>query len=111
MLQRMSPEARRVLTFVGAYVITMGVTGCMLSVTIAWLMFNPQSCSAMGRALSVLWMTVAVGFLVSTAVVGFAARKLIPSVVARRVAVAAYAEVMLASYVVVAFVLLVAFNC
>ena len=111
MLKRMSPEARRVLTFVGAYVVTMVVTGCMLSVAIAWLMSNPQSCSAMGRALSVLWVTVAVMFLVSAVAVGFAARKLIPGLVARRVTMAVYGVVMLASYVVVAFVLLVAFNC
>jgi hypothetical protein len=95
---------------VGAYIVTMGVA--VLIVTLAiMVLVEPHSCRAMGRALLVLWATIAALFLASTLVVGVLAWKVTPSVQQRRAIVVVYGMMMLASYVVIAFGLLVAFNC
>jgi hypothetical protein len=95
---------------VGAYIVTMMVA--VLVVTLAiMVLIEPHSCRAMGRALLVLWATTAALFLASTLVVGVVAWKVIPSVQQRWAIVVVYGMMMLASYVVIAFGLLVAFNC
>jgi hypothetical protein len=105
----MKPGVKGVLLVVGAYAATIGVAA-FTSLAIMILM-EPHSCSAMGRALLVLWGTNAAVFLASVAVVGVVAWRIVAGVAGRLAIVAAYGLVMLASYVVIAFGLMVAFNC
>jgi hypothetical protein len=105
----MKPGAKGVLLVVGAYAATIGVA-VVTSLAIIILM-EPHSCSAMGRALLVLWGTIAAVFLTSVAMVGVVAWKIVAGVAARLAIVAAYGVAMLASYIVIAFGLMVAFNC
>ena len=105
----MKPGAKGVLLVVGAYAATMGVAA-FTSLAIMILM-APHSCSAMGRALLVLWGTIAGVFLASVAMVGVVAWKIVAGVAGRLAIVAGYGVMMLASYVVIAFGLMVAFNC
>ena len=65
----------------------------------------------MSQALVTLWITIAVVFIASVIVVGVVARRVIPSFSGRLVIVVAHGVAMLASYVVIAFGLMVAFNC
>ena len=106
---KMSTGAKGILLVVGAYISTMAVAA-FTSLAIMILM-APHSCSAMGRALLVLWGTIAGVFLVSVAMVGVVAWKIVAGVAGRLAIVAVYGVVMLASYVVIAFGLMVAFNC
>jgi hypothetical protein len=105
----MNTGAKGVLLVVGAYAATMVVAG-FTSLAIMILM-EPHGCSAMGRALLVLWGTIAAVFLASVAMVGVVAWKIVAGVAGRLAIVAAYGVAMLASYVVIAFGLMVAFNC
>lgn len=103
-------SAKAIRLVVVAYLVTMVVT--VLAVAIAFMILvEPRSCSAMTRALLVLWTTLAALFLASVMVVGVAAWKVIPRVAGRLAAVGVYGVALLGSYVVIAFGLLVAFNC
>ena len=109
MSTKMSGGAKGVLLGVGAYVATIAVAA-FTSLAIMMLM-KPYSCSEMGRALLVLWGTIAAVFLASVAVVGVGAWKIIAAVAARWAIVILYGAVMLASYIAIAFGLMVGFNC
>jgi hypothetical protein len=65
----------------------------------------------MNRAVVILWVVIAVLFLASVAVVRIVARRIIPSSAGGLAVVVIHGMVMLASYVVLAFGLLVAFEC
>jgi hypothetical protein len=65
----------------------------------------------MARALAVLWITIAVVFIASVVVVGVVAKKIVPSTPGRVAILVAHGAALLASYLVIAFGLLVAFNC
>ena len=109
MFAKMSASAKGALLVIGAYVATMGVAA-FTSIAIMILM-KPHSCSDMSRALLVLWGTIAAVFLASVAVVGVVVCKIVAGVAGRLAIVAVYGVTMLASYVVVAFGVMVAFNC
>jgi hypothetical protein len=98
------------LLVVGAYVATLGIAICIISFTIMSLA-DTHSCSAMGRAMVTLWIAIAVEFLASVAVVGVIAWKVIPSLAGRLATVVSHAVALTASYLFLAFGLLVAFNC
>jgi hypothetical protein len=99
-----------ILLVVGAYVVTIVLAAFSILLTIM-LIWEHQNCSTMNGAVIGLWVTIAVLFLASIAVVRIVARRIIPGVAGRLAAVATYGVVMLASYVVIAFGLLVAFEC
>ena len=109
-----NPVAKGVLLVVGAYVVTVGVAVFITSLTIMILMvLEPLSCSDMSWVMLMLWVTIAAMFLISVVVIGVVARKVIPGVTRRvcRAIVVTHGVAMLASYVVIAFGLMVAFNC
>ena len=108
--EKRNSGAKGLRLVVGAFVVTMVVVAFIVLLTFI-ILADPHSCSAMGRALAVLWGTIAAVFLASVVVVGVVAWKVIPGVAGRLVIVAAHGGAMLASYVVIAFVLMVAFNC
>lgn len=92
-----------------AYIITMGVT-IFTSFTIMLLM-NPHKCSEFAQTMLVLWGTIAVEFLISVVAVGVAAWKITPHVGKRWAILFVHGVALLGTYVVIAFGLLVAFNC
>jgi hypothetical protein len=89
----------------------MGMAIFIALLTIMVLMMEPHSCSTMSQALVALWVTIAVVFLASAAVVGVGAWKIVEGIAGRLTIVVVYGVVMLVSYVVIAFGLMVAFNC
>jgi hypothetical protein len=107
---RANTGTKGVLLVVSTYGATMAVTACIVVVAVIGLM-ETTNCNDMGRALVMLWKTIAGVFLASVVVVGVVAWRIIPGVAGRWVTVGAYGVAMLASYFVVAFVLMVAFNC
>ncbi len=92
-----------------AYISTMGVT-IITSLAVMALM-NPHKCSEFAQTMLVLWGMIAVLFLVSAVVVGVVAWKIIPRVRTRWAIMFVHGVALLFSYVVIAFGLLVAFNC
>lgn len=106
----MSSDGKAGRLIVGAYVVTMGAAVLIVMLAIM-ILLEPHSCSAMSRALLVLWTIIAALFLVSVVVVGIVAWKVIPSVQRRWATMVVYGMIMLGSYVFIAFGLLVAFNC
>ena len=108
---KMNSGAKGVLLAIGAYVVTMGVAFFIAVLAIIILMMGSPSCSTMGQVLVVLWVIIAAVFLASAAVVGVVAWKIVAGIAGRLAIVAVYGVVMLASYVVIAFGLMVVFNC
>jgi hypothetical protein len=107
----MNTNAKGVLLVIGAYIVTIMVTILIVTLAIIILMMGSYNCKDMGRALLVLWTTIAVVFVASGIVAGVMTWKAIPSVVGRWAIVVAYAAAMLVSYVIIAFGLMVIFNC
>jgi hypothetical protein len=97
------------LFVVGAYIITMGVT--IVAAFMTMLLIAPHDCSGYSRAIGGLWGMLALMFLASVAVVGVVAWKVIPGVVGRLVIVATHGVVTFATYVIIAFGVMVIFNC
>jgi hypothetical protein len=110
MSNRMSSGDQAARLIVRAYIITMAVAALIVTVAIL-ILLQPHSCSAMSRALLVLWATIAALFLASIVVVGVVASSVSPSIRQRWAVVVAYGIVVLASYACIALGLMVAFNC
>jgi len=110
MSNKMNTCTKGVLLVIGAYIVTFGITICIIVLAVATFI-DTTSCGAVSRALPVLWGTVAVVFLASVIAVGILAWKIIPSLAGRLVVMAVYGVAMLVGYVGIAFGLLVAFNC
>ena len=107
---KMNAPARGVLLVVGACMVTICLA-CSIITFASMVFIDTTKCSAVSRALPVLWITIAVVFLTSVDAGlnlempgGFMAT-------GRRAIVAVYGVAMLASFVVIAFLLMVAFNC
>jgi hypothetical protein len=84
----------------------------ILVIALAVMIFiDTTKCSAVSKAFPVLLGMIAVVFLASVVFVRGVAWKNIPSVAGRWAILVVYGAVMLVSFVVVAFVLLVVFNC
>ena len=107
---KMDARVKGVLLVVSAYIVTMGIAICIIAFTMISLA-ETHSCSTMSRALLTLWIIIAVLFLISIAVVGLVARKVIPSRSGCQAPVVGQGVLMLASFLCVAFGLMVAFNC
>ena len=100
---------KAIVLVIGAYAMTLIVAA--LAALIVMTVMDPRGCSDLSRALLVLWGTIAALFLASVGAVGVAAWKMAPGRGGRFVILAVYGIAMLASYVVIAFGLMVAFNC
>ncbi len=106
----MKTAIKGILLAVGAYVVTIAVAAFIILLVIITLT-EPYDCSTMNRAVVILWVAIAVLFLASVAGVRIVARKILPGGAGRLAVVAIHGMVMLASYVVIAFALMVAFEC
>lgn len=100
---------KAILLTVGAYVLTLIVASLAAAILLSVL--APRGCNAMSQALLVLWVTIAALFLASGIAVSVAAWKRLSHTAGTIVLVAVYALVLLTSYLVIAFGLMVAFNC
>ena len=100
---------KSILLVVGLYVVTLLCTAVSSIVTLAAL--APQTCSDYGDALLILWGVIALLLALSTAVVGVWAWKTISSIGGRLAVLIGYALLMLATFGICAFGLLIAFNC
>jgi hypothetical protein len=100
---------RAIVLAIGAYIITLLVAA--LAALILMTVMNPRGCSDLSQALLVLWGAIALLFLASAAAVGTGTWRLVPGQVGRVVFVTLYGVVLLATYIVIAFGLMVAYNC
>ena len=107
----MNTRAKGVLLVVGAYFATMAISVFIIAIAFIIILMGSYSCNAISQAMLVLWGTIAVVFLASVAVVGVVAWKMVESVAGRLAIVAVYGVLLLASFVVIAFGLMVVFNC
>ena len=106
----LKPETKGLLLVIGAYFVTI-IIAIVIIVFAIMLLTGSNSCSTMGRAMVALLITIAVVFLVSVLVVRGVAWKITPSTPARWTIVVAHGLALLVSYFVIAFGLLIAFNC
>lgn len=106
----MRTAVKGILLSLGAYVVTIAVAAFLIWPAIMTLT-DPYDCSTMNRAVVILWVAVAVLFLASVAGVRAVARKIMPGDAGRLAVVAIHGMVLLASYVVLASGLMVAFEC
>ena len=100
---------KAIVLAIGAYVMTLVVAA--LAALIVMTVMDPRGCSDLSQALLVLWGTIATLFLASAVAVGVAAWKIVPGTAGRFVILAVYGITLLASYIVIAFGLMVALNC
>ncbi len=107
---KLSPGAKGVLLVIGAYFVTLCAAVFIITVTILMLL-EETHCSVMSRAVVILWITIFTVFLASVIVVRSVVRRIIPSTAGRVALVVAHGVALLASYVVIAFGLLIAFDC
>jgi hypothetical protein len=106
----MNTGVKGAILVIGAYVVTVGLTACIITFAIMSLL-DESSCSVMTKAMVALWVTIAVLFIVSIIVVRVMAWKINPSVAGRWAILVAHALALVLTYFVIAFGLLVAFNC
>ena len=110
MSDNMNTGDRGLRLVAGGCVVTMVVTVLIIALAII-IFIDTTSCGAVSRALPVLWGTIAVVFIASGIVVRNKAWKIISDKSGRLTVMAVYGVVLLASYIFIAFVLMVAFNC
>ena len=110
MSNNLNAGIKGVLLVIGAYIVTFGVAICNIALAVATFI-DTTNCGAVSRAMPVLWGTIALVFLVSVIVVGAVAWKIVPGTAGRLLIVAVYGVAMLVTYVIIAFGMLVAFNC
>lgn len=97
------------LLALGAYVLTM--IAALLLTVILLAELSPRGCGAVSQLLLVLWGTVAVLFVLSAVAVGVATWKLLPGRAGSIAILVTYSIVLLASYLVIAFGMMIALNC
>lgn len=109
---KMNPNAKMLTLMVGGYVVTIALAiAIIVSAIIILYGAEVSNCSTMSKALVALWIMLGALFLSSVALIEVAAWKTYPSCGGRLAVLAAYGIVLLVSYVVLAFGLMVVFNC
>ena len=106
----MKTAFKGILLVAGAFLATMAGAAFFLLLDVITLA-KPYDCPHMNRALVVLWVAIAVLFVSSVIAVRLVMRKIIPDSAGRKAIVVVYGIVMLASYFILAFGLMVAFEC
>jgi hypothetical protein len=106
----MKTAFKGILLVVGAFVATIAVAAFLIFLDVITLT-KPYDCPHMNRALVILWVAIAVLFISSVVGVRFVAREIFQSGAGQKAVVVIYGMLMLASYVVLAFGLMVAFEC
>lgn len=105
----MKTATKSILLLLAAYASSLVAAAVTVGAVMAVL--NPHNCSDLSQALLVLWVAIAAVFCVSLVMVGFVAWRLQLGMVGRLALVGTYGILLLATYIVVAFGLMLAFNC
>ena len=109
---KMNPNAKMLTLMVGGYVITIALAiAIIVSAIIILYGAEVSNCGTMNKALVALWIVLGALFLSSVALIEVAAWKTYPGCGGRLAVLAAYGIVLLVSYVVLAFGLMILFNC
>jgi hypothetical protein len=106
-----STGAKGVLLAVVTYITTMSLALIIAVLAIIILMMKTANCTEMGHALLLLWATIAVVCIASVFVYVALARKYVSGFSYLNFTAFAYAAALLPSYFVIAFGLMVLFNC
>lgn len=101
--------AKGIVALVGLYAAT--AVAAVMTTFVAMLIMSPKSCSDYSQTAGVIWLIVAVLFFASIVLAGILARRAFVRIAARVATVVLYAAAMAVSYLLLAFTLLVAFNC
>jgi hypothetical protein len=99
-----------VLLVIGAYIFTV-VAAIFIVVISTTFLINASNCCALGPSLVALWRTTAEVFIASGIVVKIVAWKITTDTAGRLVTVVIYGVVMPVTYAILAFRILLAFNC
>ena len=100
---------KAIMLVTGAHIATLVVAAIASAITMALL--APRGCSAVSNAVGVLFVLIAVLFVASAVVVSLRARKITVQAGGRVAIISAYVAALLISYIVIAFTLMLAFNC
>ena len=110
MPNNLSTGIKGVLLVIGTSIIT--VTAAILIIVLSTtFLIDTTDCYGLGPSLIALWGTTAVVFLFSGIVVKIVAWKITTDTAGRLVTVAIYGVVMLVTYAIIAFGILLAFDC
>ena len=107
---KLDAGVRGVLLVIGAYMLTIWVAIFSIVFAVMFLI-DTHNCSAMAQALAALSVTLAVEFLISIVVVGIVLRRVVPKRAGCLALVGLHGIALLATYILIAFGLLLAFNC
>lgn len=99
-----------VLLVIGAYIVAL-VAAILIVVFSTMFLIDTSNCYALGPSLVALWCSTAAVFLFSGFVVIIVAWKITSDTAGRLITVAVYGVSALVTYVVLAFGILLAFNC
>ena len=110
MPDNMKTGIRGVLLVIGAYIVAL-VAAILIVVFSTMFLIDASNCYALGPSLVALWCSTAAVFLFSGIVVKIVAWKITTDTAGRLVTVAIYGVVMLVTYAIIAFGILLAFNC
>ena len=110
MPNNLSTGIKGVLLVIGTSIIT--VTAAILIIVLSTtFLIDTTDCYGLGPSLIALWCTTAAVFLFSGIVVKIVAWKITTNTAGRLVTVAIYGVVMLVTYAIIAFGILLAFDC
>ena len=110
MPDNLSTGIKGVLLVIGAYIVT--VTAAILIIVLSTIfLIDATNCYGLGPSLIALWGTTAAVFLASVIVVKIVAWKIAAGTAGRLLIVVTYGVAMLVTWAIIAFGILVAFNC
>jgi hypothetical protein len=109
---KMNPNAKMLTLMVGGYVFTIVLAIAIIIIAIVILYgADITNCSTLSMAMVGLWIILGGLFLASLGLVEVFAWKTYPGCGARLAVLVAYGTPLLVSYIVLAFSLMIVFNC
>ncbi len=109
---KMNPNAKLLTLMVGGFVITISLAIAIIVIAIMILYgVEVTNCSTMSKALVGLWIILGGVFIASLGLIEAFAWKTYPGCGARLAVLVIYGLALLVSYVVLAFGLMIVFNC
>ena len=110
MPNNLSTGIKGVLLVIGTAIVTV-IAAILIIVLSTMFLIDASNCYALGPSLVALWCSTAAVFLVSGIVVKIVAWKITTDTAGRLVTVIIYGVVMLVTYAIIAFGILLAFDC
>jgi len=105
----MKSSGKVVLLSFGAYGLTIGLA--VMTIITTLVIGRPQSCSDYSQALLLLWVVIGGLCLASTAVIGVSTWRITNSKRGSLITTAVYGLIILLTYLFIALILMIAFNC